>query len=99
MSSLVIVKYIRLPSGLLNSVGSTFDPSSSLLNFEPIITGVEAVLQLDILNIFKTSLAYLECDINIPVLDYWTSIPRKNFISPKSVIPNSLSMTALKYSI
>ena len=67
MSSLVTVKYIRLPTSLLNNIGSIVDPSSSLLNFKPAITGVGAVLQLDMLNIFKTSLAYLDCDIHIPL--------------------------------
>ena len=93
MYGLVVVKYIRLPTILLNSVGSTVDPSSSLLNFKPVIIGVGDVLQLDILNIFKNSLAYLDCDINIPLSYYWNSMPRKNFISPKSIISNSLSMT------
>ena len=96
MYGLVVIKYIRLPTSLLNSIGSTVDPSSSLLNFKPIITGVEFVLQLDIFNLYKIALAYLDCDINIPLSDCWTSMPRKNFISPKSVISNSLSMTALK---
>ena len=57
MFGLVAVKYIRLLTNLLNNVGSTVDPSSSLLNFKPVITGVGDVLQLDMLNIFKTSLA------------------------------------------
>ena len=70
MSGFVAVKYIRLPTSLLNSIGSIVDPSSSLLNFKPVIIGVGVVLQLDMLNIFKTSLAYLYCDINIPLLDY-----------------------------
>ena len=82
MSSLIAVKYIRLPTSLLNSVGSTVDPSSSLLNFKSVITGVWAVLQLDMLNIFKTSLSYLDCDINIPLLYYWNSIPRKKIHKP-----------------
>ena len=67
MSGNVAVKYIRLPTSLLNSVGSTVDPSSSLLNFKPVITGVGVVLQFDILNLFKTTLAYFDCDINIPL--------------------------------
>ena len=58
MSGLVVVKYIRLPTSLLNNVGSIVDPSSSLLNFKPVITSVGDVLQLDMLNIFKNSLAY-----------------------------------------
>ena len=70
MSRLVAVKYIRLPTSLLNNVGSIVDPSSSLLNFKPDITGVEASLQLYILNIFKTALAYFDCDIKISLSDY-----------------------------
>ena len=70
MSGIVAVKYIRLPTSILNSVGSTVGPSSSLLNFKLVITGVGDVLQLEILNIFKTSLAYLDGDINIPLSDY-----------------------------
>ena len=58
MSGLVVVKYIRLPTSFLNNAGSTVDPSSSLLNFKPVITGVGAILQLDILNLFKTTLAF-----------------------------------------
>ena len=85
MSDLVIVKYMRLPTRLLNNVVSTDDPSSSLLNFKPIIIGVEVVLQLDILNLFKTALAYLECYINIPLSNCWTSMPTKYFKSLKSV--------------
>ena len=69
MSSLVDVKYIRLPTYLLNSVGSTVDPSSSLLNFKPVITSVGVFFQLDMLNLFETSLAYLDCDIKIPLSD------------------------------
>ena len=52
------------------SVRSIVDPSSSLLNFKPVITGVGAVLQLYMLNLFKTSLAYLYYDIKIPLSDY-----------------------------
>ena len=48
MCGLVAVKYIRLPTNLLNSIGSTVDPSSSLLNFKPVITGVGDDFQLDI---------------------------------------------------
>ena len=65
MSRLVVVKYIRLPISLLNKVGSIVDPSSSFLNFKPIITSVGVVLQLSILNLFKIALAYFDCDINI----------------------------------
>ena len=76
-SGLVVVKYIRLPTSLLNNVGSTVDPSSFLLNFKPIIIGVGDDLQLDRLNLFKTVLAYLDCDIKIPLSEWWTSMPRK----------------------
>ena len=71
MSCLVTIEYTRLPN--------TVDPSSSLLNFKPVIIGVGAILQLDILNIFKTSHAYLDYDINIPLSDCWTSMSRKKF--------------------
>ena len=96
MYGLVVVKYIRLQMSLLNNVGPTVDPSSSLLNFKLVINGVGATLQLDILNLFKTALAYLNCDMNIPLSCYSTSMPRKKFISLKSVISNSLSMTVRK---
>ena len=99
MSGLIVVKYTRLPTILLNSVGSIVDPSSSLLNFKPAITRVGVVLKLDILNIFKSTLAYFESDKNIPLYDCWTSMPMKNFINPKSIISNSLSMITLKYSM
>ena len=69
MSGLVAIKYIRLPTSLLNSVVSTVDPSSSLLNFKLVITGVGVVLQLDMLNIFKNSLAYFFYDMKIPLSD------------------------------
>ena len=67
MFAIVVVKYIRLLTSLLNSVGSTVDSSSSLLNFKRVITVVGDTLQLDVLNIFKTALSYFECDINIPL--------------------------------
>ena len=70
MSGLVTVKYIRLPTNLLNIVGSTVDPSSSLLNLKPVIIGVGVVFQLDILNLFENECAYFDCDINIPLLDW-----------------------------
>ena len=82
MSSLVVVKYIRMPTNLLNSVGFAVDTSSSLLNFKPVIIGVGADLQLDILNIFKIVLAYLDHDIKIPLSYCWTSIPRKTSGAP-----------------
>ena len=56
MFGLITVKYIRLPISILNNVGSTVDPSSSLLNFKHVITGVGVSLQLDILNLFKIAL-------------------------------------------
>jgi hypothetical protein len=96
ISSLVVVSYIRLPTSILNSVGSTLDPLSSFLNFNPIMTGVGAAFEFTILNLFNISCAYLDCEINIPVLDWCTSIPIKYLISPKSVISNSSFMTDLK---
>ena len=47
MNGLVVVKYIRRPTSVLNSVGSAVDPSSSLFNFKHVITGVGVGLQLD----------------------------------------------------
>ena len=70
MFGLVTIKYVRIPTIILNIVGYIVDASSSLLNFKLVITSVGLVLQLDILNIFKIALAYLDCDINIPLLDY-----------------------------
>ena len=69
MFGLIVVKYIRMPTSLLNSVGYTVDPSSSLLDFKLVITGVGVVLQLNMLNLFKNSLAYFYCDKNIPLSD------------------------------
>ena len=57
MSGLLVVKYIRLPTSLLNIIGSRVDPSSSLLSFKPGITGVGDALHFDILNLFKIVLA------------------------------------------
>jgi hypothetical protein len=37
ISGLIIVRYIIHPTNILNSVGSTLDPLSSLLNFNPIM--------------------------------------------------------------
>ena len=70
MFGLVVVKYIRIPTSLLNSVGSTVDPSSSLLNFNHVISFVGDELQLEILNLFKTVLSYLDCDIKIPLSNH-----------------------------
>ena len=67
MYGLVFVKYIRLATNLLNIVGSTVDPSSSLLNIKLVIIGVGDVLQFDILNLLKTAVAYFDRDINIPL--------------------------------
>ena len=46
MSGLVAIKYIMLPTTLLNNVSSTVDPSSSLFNFKHVIIGVGGDLQL-----------------------------------------------------
>ena len=70
ISNLVVVRYIRLPTSLLNSVGYTFDPLSSLLDFNPIMIGVGIAFEFIILNHFNISCAYLDYEINIPVL-YW----------------------------
>ena len=83
MSGLVSIKYIRLPTSILNNIGSIVDPSSSLLNFKHVITGVGDALQFDMLNLFKTVLSYFDCDIKIPLSYYWTLMPKKNFMSPK----------------
>ena len=64
---LVVVKYIRLPTNLLNNIGSTVDQSSYLLNFKLVITSVGDALQFDILNPFKTMLAFLDYDMKIPL--------------------------------
>ena len=69
MYGLVALRYIILPTNLLNSVGSTFDPSSSMLNFNLVITSFGDALQLAKLNLFKIPFAYLDCDINIPLSD------------------------------
>jgi hypothetical protein len=66
---LVYVRYIRLPTNLLNSVGSTLDPSSSLLSFNHVMTDVASALEFIMLNIFNISCVYLDCEINIPYLD------------------------------
>ena len=86
MFGFVTVKYVWLPTSILNNVGSTVDPSLSLLNFKYVITHVGDVFQLNILNIFKTALAYFDYDMNIPLSYCWTSMPVKYFISPKSFI-------------
>jgi hypothetical protein len=99
MSGLVVVRYIRLPTSLLNSVGSTLDPLSSLLSFNPVMTGVGAAFEFTILNLFNISCAYLDYEINISVLDCCTSILRKYLISLKSVISNSSFMTVLNSSM
>jgi hypothetical protein len=66
---LVDVKYIRPPTTLLNRVGSTLDALSYLFNFNHVMTGVGDALEFIMLNLFKISCAYLDCEINIPVLD------------------------------
>ena len=69
MFGLVAVKYIRLPTILLNNVGTTLVPSSPLLNFNHVMIDVKVALHFTILNLFKNSFAYLDCEINIPSLD------------------------------
>jgi hypothetical protein len=63
LSGLVVVRYIKLPSSLLNIVESTLDPSSYLLNFNAVMTGVGATLEFIMFNLFKISCAYLDCEI------------------------------------
>jgi hypothetical protein len=70
ISCLVVVRYITLPTSLLNSVGYTLDSLSSLLDFNPIMIGVGIAFEFIILNLFNISCAYLDYEINIPVL-YW----------------------------
>ena len=96
---LTVVRYIRLLTSLLNSVGSTLDPLSSLLNFNTVMTGVGVDFEFTILNIFNISYAYLECEINMQVLDWYTYIPKEYIISLKSVISNSSFMTVLNSSM
>ena len=97
MSGLIIVKCTRLPTILLNSIGSIVDPSSSLLNFKPVITSIGVDLQLEILNIFKMYLHTLTVIYKYHFQTARNQCPKKNFMSPKSVISNSLSMTVLNY--
>ena len=92
---LVIFRYIILPTRLVNSVGSTLDPLSFLLNFNHFMIGVGDAFEFIILNLFNISRTYLEFEINILVLDRWTYIPKKYLISPKSVISNSSFMSDL----
>ena len=96
LSGLIVVKYTRLPTILLNSIGSIVDPSSSLLNFKPVITSIGVDLQLEILNIFKMYLHTLTMIYKHHFHTIRNQCPKKNFMSPKSVISNSLSMTVLK---
>jgi hypothetical protein len=70
ISSIVVVRYIRLPTSVLNCVGSTFDPLSSFLNFNHVMIGVGATLEFIMVNIFKIACAYLNCEINMLVLDW-----------------------------
>ena len=53
---LVTVKYTRLPAILLIIVGSTIDPSSSLLDFKPFISGVGAFSLTFVYNVGSFSL-------------------------------------------
>jgi hypothetical protein len=59
MSGLMEVRYMRLPTNLLNRIGSTLGPTSSLVSFVPVAIGVGDGLQFIILNLFNTSMAYL----------------------------------------
>jgi hypothetical protein len=66
---LVVVRYIRWLTSLLNSVRSTLHRLYFLLNFNNVMTGVSASFEFTILNLFNISCAYLDCEITIPVLD------------------------------
>jgi hypothetical protein len=70
ISSLVVVRYMRLPISILYRVGSTLDPLYFLLNFNHVMKGVGAPLEFIMLNLFKISCAYLHCEINIPTLEW-----------------------------
>ena len=95
MSGLIVVKYTRLPTILLNSVGSIVDPSPSLLNFKPVITSIGVDLQLEILHIFKMYLHNFTVIYKYHFQTARNQCPKKKFMNPKSVISNSLSMTVL----
>ena len=69
ISGLVVVRYMRLLANILNRVGLTSNPSSSLLKFVHVAAGVGTGLQLSILNLFGKSLAYLFWQIKIPFSD------------------------------
>jgi hypothetical protein len=83
ISDIFSIRYIILPTILLNNAGSTLDPLSSLLNFNLVMTGVGTSLEFIILNLFRISYAYFDYEINIPILDWCTSIPQKYLIIPK----------------
>ena len=81
---------------LLYNVGLTFLLQYSLLNFNPMIVGVDDDLMFYILNLVKTSATYFDWEIEIPFSVFFTSMPKKYLNKPKSVISNSLFMAVLK---
>ena len=76
-SGQVVVKYIKLPTILLYSVGFTRLVQPSLLNFKPISIGVGATLLFFILNLSKIYLAYFSWEMKIPLCICFTSMPIK----------------------
>ena len=54
----MVVRYIRLSTNLLNNVGSTLKPLSSLLSFVHVSRGVGVALEFIILNLFNKSKTY-----------------------------------------
>jgi hypothetical protein len=80
MFGLVAVRYMRFPTNLLNRVGSTMDPLSSLLSF--VLVQLELVLVYSS-SFFKHIHGILCLKQKILNLDWMNSIP-KYLINPKS---------------
>ena len=64
MSSLVVVRYLKLPIQLLNDVGSTILPPLSLVNFKPVDLGIIITLHQYITYILRKE------DKNVPFILY-----------------------------
>ena len=77
ISGLEAVKYKRLPIIPLYSFSHTFFPFSSLSNFKVVLMGVGLVLQFSNLNLFKSSLVYLDWFMKVPWLVCFTWRPKK----------------------
>ena len=93
MSSLEAITYSRLPIIDLYRVWFTSFDSSSLLNLQLVIMAMLIGLQFSISNFFNTSLMYLVCEINMPLLDHLIYNPRKNDNSPSKDISNSFCIS------